>query len=101
MTAGGRADDDRPRSTTTALFLDRVETDALADRERVAYRFTVATRDGRFVVEQPPIPSTRSVPGSSQAYRAGGVHPPVIGSPTTTPKRSTSSGTVSGRISSP
>jgi hypothetical protein len=32
--------------------LDAVETDTVADRERVGYRFTVTNPDGRFVVEQ-------------------------------------------------
>ena len=32
--------------------LDKVETDMVADRERVGYRFTVNNPDGRFVVEQ-------------------------------------------------
>ena len=32
--------------------LERVETDVVADRERVGYRFVVTNPDGRFVVEQ-------------------------------------------------
>ena len=32
--------------------LDRVETDTVADRERVGYRFSVTNPDGDFVVEQ-------------------------------------------------
>lgn len=32
--------------------LERLETDAFADRERVGYRFDVACPDGNFVVEQ-------------------------------------------------
>lgn len=32
--------------------LERVETDTVADRERVGYRFSVRNPDGRFVVEQ-------------------------------------------------
>jgi hypothetical protein len=32
--------------------LERLETDAVGDRERVGYRFTVRNPDGRFVVEQ-------------------------------------------------
>jgi hypothetical protein len=32
--------------------LDELETDAVADRERVGYRFSVRNPDGRFVVEQ-------------------------------------------------
>jgi hypothetical protein len=32
--------------------LDDLETDAVADRERVGYRFSVRNPDGRFVVEQ-------------------------------------------------
>ena len=32
--------------------VERVETDAFADRERVGYRFSVRNPDGRFVVEQ-------------------------------------------------
>jgi hypothetical protein len=32
--------------------LERLETDAVADRERVGYRFSVRNPDGRFVVEQ-------------------------------------------------
>src|SRR5918998_6626333 len=32
--------------------LDQVESDTVADRERVGYRFSVRTPDGRFVVEQ-------------------------------------------------
>ena len=32
--------------------LERVESDAFADRQRVGYRFAVTNPDGRFVVEQ-------------------------------------------------
>jgi hypothetical protein len=32
--------------------LEHVETDAVADRERVGYRFSVTNPDGRFLVEQ-------------------------------------------------
>lgn len=32
--------------------LERLETDAFADRERVGYRFAIRNPDGRFVVEQ-------------------------------------------------
>ncbi len=32
--------------------LERLESDAFADRERVGYRFTVRNPDGRFLVEQ-------------------------------------------------
>ena len=32
--------------------LEHIETDAVADRERVGYRFVVTNPDGRFVVEQ-------------------------------------------------
>lgn len=32
--------------------LERLETDASADRERVRYRFSVVCPDGRFLVEQ-------------------------------------------------
>ena len=39
-------DDDRVEG------IDRIETDTMADRERVGYRFTVSNPDGRFVVEQ-------------------------------------------------
>jgi hypothetical protein len=38
--------------TDDIVSLDRVETDTVADRERVGYRFTVVNPDGRFVVEQ-------------------------------------------------
>ena len=34
------------------LSLEHVETDAIADRERVGYRFSVQNPDGRFLVEQ-------------------------------------------------
>jgi hypothetical protein len=34
------------------LSLEHVETDAVADRERVGYRFSVQNPDGRFLVEQ-------------------------------------------------
>ena len=33
-------------------LLQRLETDAVGDRERVGYRFSVRNPDGRFVVEQ-------------------------------------------------
>jgi hypothetical protein len=39
--------------------LDRLETDAFADRQRVGYRFTVSNPDGRFVVEQQAYLSAR------------------------------------------
>ena len=32
--------------------LERLETDAFADRQRVGYRFSVRNPDGRFVVDQ-------------------------------------------------
>jgi hypothetical protein len=32
--------------------LERLETDAVADRQRVGYRFSVTNPDGRFLVEQ-------------------------------------------------
>ncbi len=32
--------------------VERVDTDAFADRQRVGYRFSVTNPDGRFVVEQ-------------------------------------------------
>ena len=35
-----------------AESLERVESDMVADRERVGYRMTVTNPDGRFVVEQ-------------------------------------------------
>jgi hypothetical protein len=38
--------------TDDIVSVDRVETDMVADRERVGYRFTVVNPDGRFVVEQ-------------------------------------------------
>ena len=34
------------------LALERLETDAFADRERVGYRFSVRNPNGRFLVEQ-------------------------------------------------
>ena len=34
------------------LGIDKVESDAFADRERVGYRFSVENPDGRFLVEQ-------------------------------------------------
>ena len=34
------------------VSLERVETDAFADRERVGYRFSVRNPDGCFLVEQ-------------------------------------------------
>jgi hypothetical protein len=39
--------------------LDEVETDSVADRERVGYRFSVRNPDGRFVVEQQAYVGTR------------------------------------------
>ena len=39
--------------------LDAVESDQVADRERVGYRFTVTNPDGRFVVEQQAYVSER------------------------------------------
>lgn len=39
--------------------LERVETDTVADRERVGYRFSVRNPDGRFVVEQQAYLSAR------------------------------------------
>ena len=39
--------------------LDSVDTDAIADRERVGYRFSVTNPDGSFVVEQQAYLSTR------------------------------------------
>jgi hypothetical protein len=39
--------------------LDRLETDVIADRERVGYRFSVDNPDGRFVVEQQAYLSAR------------------------------------------
>ena len=39
--------------------LDAVESDRVADRERVGYRFTVTNPDGRFVVEQQAYVSER------------------------------------------
>lgn len=36
----------------TIEALERVESDAFADRQRVGYRFAVTNADGRFVVEQ-------------------------------------------------
>lgn len=40
--------------------LERVETDTVADRERVGYRFSVRNPDGRFVVEQQAYLSARN-----------------------------------------
>ena len=34
------------------VSVDHAETDTVADRERVGYRFTVTNADGRFVVEK-------------------------------------------------
>ncbi|MEA2421635.1 MAG: hypothetical protein QOF55_734 [Thermoleophilaceae bacterium] len=39
--------------------LERLETDAFADRERVGYRFTVNNPEGRFTVEQQAYLSAR------------------------------------------
>jgi hypothetical protein len=39
--------------------LERLETDAFADRERVGYRFRIRNPDGRFVVEQQAYLSAR------------------------------------------
>jgi hypothetical protein len=39
--------------------LDRLESDTVADRQRVGYRFSVSNPDGRFVVEQQAYLSTR------------------------------------------
>ena len=39
--------------------LENVDTDAVADRERVGYRFSVTNPDGRFLVEQQAYLSTR------------------------------------------
>jgi hypothetical protein len=39
--------------------LERLETDVVADRERVGYRFNVGNPDGRFVVEQQAYLSNR------------------------------------------
>ena len=40
--------------------LDALESDQVADRERVGYRFTVTNPDGRFVVEQQAYVSERN-----------------------------------------
>jgi hypothetical protein len=39
--------------------LDRVETDSVADRERVGYRLSVSSPDGRHLVEQQAYVGTR------------------------------------------
>jgi hypothetical protein len=39
--------------------LEQVETDSVADRERVGYRFSVSNPEGRFLVEQQAYLSTR------------------------------------------
>jgi hypothetical protein len=39
--------------------LDQLETDVIADRERVGYRFSVDNPDGRFLVEQQAYLSAR------------------------------------------
>jgi hypothetical protein len=41
------------------LALERLESDAFADRERVGYRFSVRNPEGRFVVEQQAYLSAR------------------------------------------
>ena len=41
------------------VSLERVESDTLADRQRVGYRFAVSNPDGRFLVEQQAYLSAR------------------------------------------
>jgi hypothetical protein len=44
----------------TIESVDRLETDAFADRQRVGYRFQVSNGDGRFIVEQQAYLSERA-----------------------------------------